>query len=151
MSSSMLAADGYLPPPPELAEYVFNYYGWSQPANALVAPPVLRNGAAQAASGGEGGFLFLTHADTDLLALRAARELLPADFPAVRALSLGKIATEQHLAAALACPGAAERVIVVRLLGGLQSVPGFRGLAESARAADSTCWSSAAPAAPTRS
>ncbi|MGE3808706.1 MAG: hypothetical protein AB7K24_28915, partial [Gemmataceae bacterium] len=25
----LLAADGYLPPPPELAEYVFGYYGWS--------------------------------------------------------------------------------------------------------------------------
>ena len=34
----------------------------------------------------------------------------------------------------MACPGAAERVVVVRLLGGLQSVPGFRHLAGSARA-----------------
>ena len=80
------------------------------------------------------GILFLTHADTDLLALRAAVPGLPAGFPPVRALSLGQVATEEHLAAALAWPGATPRVVVTRLLGGIQCVPGFRSLAEAARA-----------------
>src|SRR3954449_7827268 len=81
-----------------------------------------------------GGILVLTHADTDLLALRGAMPQLPIGFPPVRALSLGKVATEEHLAAALACPGQPDRVIVVRILGGLQSVPGIHTLAQTARA-----------------
>ena len=125
----MLAADGYLPPPAELADYVFTYYAWTHPAGVRSQQT---NGTPLSPTAG--GILFLTHADTDLLALRAALAQLPAGFPPVRALSLGKIATEEHLMAALACPGPAERVVVARLLGGLQSVPGFRGLAESARA-----------------
>jgi cobaltochelatase CobN len=120
----MLAADGYLPPPPELADYVFSYYAWTH-ADSPVRSTL---------PGGADGILFLTHADTDLLALRAALAGLPAGFPPVRALSLGQVATEAHLAAALAWPGATPRVVVTRLLGGVQSVPGFRGLAETARA-----------------
>jgi cobaltochelatase CobN len=119
----MLAADGYLPPPPELADYVFTYYAWSHASSA----------PSRTASMAD-GILFLTHADTDLLALRAALAGLPDGFPPVRALSLGKVATEEHLAAALGWPGAAPRVVVARLLGGVQSVPGFRSLADTARA-----------------
>jgi cobaltochelatase CobN len=130
----MLAADGWLPPPPELADYVFTYYAWTHPAEVGVRRAEGRKEATDVAPIASRGFLFLTHADTDVLALRAALGRLPAGFPPVRAVSLGRIATEEHLAAALACPGTAERVVVARLLGGLQSVPGFRGLAESARA-----------------
>jgi len=119
----MLAADGYLPPPPELAEYVFTYYAWTH-ADSPVRSTL---------PGGADGILFLTHADTDLLALRPAVAELPAGFPPVRALSLGQVATEEHLAAALAWPGATPRVVVTRLLGGVQSVPGFRALSEAAR------------------
>jgi cobaltochelatase CobN len=143
----MLAAGAYLPPPAELADYVFSYYAWTHPAEVGPAsrarpgrdparplePTKVRPGARGVAADLR-GILFLTHADTDLLALRGACEQLPAGFPPVHALSLGKVATEEHLAAALACSGGAERVIVARLLGGLQSVPGFRGLADSARA-----------------
>jgi cobaltochelatase CobN len=127
----MLAADGYLPPPPALADYVFTYYAWTHSADAAARTPlpVRPTSAAQPA-----GLLFLTHADTDLLALRPALAGLPAGFPPVRALSLGKIATEEHLAAALGWPEAAPSVVVVRLLGGVQSVPGFRALSDAARA-----------------
>jgi cobaltochelatase CobN len=120
----MLAADGYLPPPPELAEYVFSYYAWTH-ADAAVRSTL---------PGCTDGILILTHADTDLLALRPALAGLPEGFPPVRALSLGQVSTEEHLAAALAWPGAAPRVVLARLLGGVRSVPGFRGLAETARA-----------------
>jgi cobaltochelatase CobN len=121
----MLAADAYLPPPPELAEYVFTYYAWTHADAPLrsTLPPRCAD-----------GILFLSHADTDLLALRPALAALPDGFPPVRALSLGQISTEEHLAAALAWPGAAPRVVVARLLGGVPSVPGFRALAETARA-----------------
>jgi cobaltochelatase CobN len=123
----MLAADGYLPPPPELADYVFTYYAWSH--TDAPALPARATGASCTS-----GILFLTHADTDLLALRSALAGLPAGFPPVRALSLGKVATAEHLAAALAWPGAPPAVVVARLLGGLHSVPGLGGLAEAARA-----------------
>jgi len=133
----MLAADGYLPPPPELAEYVFTYYAWTHAETAASIrgagfQPARDNGRLETCP--TDGILFLTHADTDLLALREAVAGLPAGFPPVRALSLGQVATEEHLAAALAWPGATPRVVVTRLLGGVQSMPGFRGLAEAARA-----------------
>jgi cobaltochelatase CobN len=123
----MLSADGYLPPPPELADYVFPYYAWTHGAGASGLPRPAPTHAAP-------GILFLTHADTDLLVLRAVGDHLPSGSPPVRALSLGKLSTEEHLSAALTCPNSTERIIVARLLGGLHSVPGFRGLAETARA-----------------
>jgi cobaltochelatase CobN len=128
----MLAADGYLPPPPELTDYVFTYYAWAgSVADSLrESSPRLTPRVGHSAD----GILFLTHADTDLLALRPALAGLPDGFPPVRALSLGQVATEEHLAAALAWPGAAPRVVVARLLGGASSVPGFRALADAARA-----------------
>ena len=73
----MLAADRYLPPPAELAEYVFDYYLWNNPQTPLVSlsteplPPLE-----------QAGILFLTHADTDLLGLHHAMEDLPDGFPA---------------------------------------------------------------------
>jgi cobaltochelatase CobN len=132
----MLAANGYLLPPPELTDYVFTYYAWTHQTGVRSQESGVRKEQTSAAplTPATGGVLFLSHADTDLLALRAAVPLLPAGFPSVRALSLGKLATEEHLATALACPGPPERIIVARLLGGLQSVPGFRGLAEFAHA-----------------
>jgi cobaltochelatase CobN len=137
----MLAADGYLPPPPELSEYVFTYYGWTQPADVSCQLSVVSNTSAASALTTDNrqltttpGILLLTHADTDLLSLRAALAVLPDGFPPVRALALGKVSTEEHLAAALAWPGAVPRVVVARLLGGAASVPGFRSLAETARA-----------------
>ena len=116
--------------PPELAEYVFNYYAWTEPAGAPVRQQLsIRNDTPAQAD----GILFFTHADTDLLTLRAALAELPDGFPPVRALSLGKVATEEHLAAALAWPGTAPRIVVTRLLGGIYSVPGLANLRATAR------------------
>ena len=138
---SMLAADGYLPPPAELADYVFTYYAWTHPAGTRSQESGVRSQETVASSltpdpcpltPGQ-GILLLTHADTDLLTLQRRPGPVPDGLPPVRALSLGKVATEEHLTAALTCPGQTDRVIVVRLLGGLQSVPGFRALAESVR------------------
>src|SRR5581483_760577 len=124
----MLAADAYLPPPPELAEYVFTFYGWAASPAAAPAPRPALGANAPA-------FLLLTHADTDLLTLERLGGLLPADFPSVLGLSLGRVSNPEHMAALLAGPAAAAPVTLARLLGGPASVPGFRRLAEAARAA----------------
>ncbi|HZV03738.1 MAG TPA: cobaltochelatase subunit CobN [Gemmataceae bacterium] len=122
----MIAADSYVPPPAELAEYVFNYYAWTgSPSRGADATPL--------AASVMDGILLLTHADTDLLTLRHAVATLPNGFPPVRALSLGKLASPEHMAAALAEHGSTARIVVARLLGGPSSVPGFGLLAETIR------------------
>ncbi|MHB1873161.1 MAG: cobaltochelatase subunit CobN, partial [Steroidobacteraceae bacterium] len=75
----------------------------------------------------------MTHADTDLLTLHHALDALPNGFPSVRALSLSKLTSTEHMAAALAEHGQTARIVVARLLGGASSVPGFRLLAETVR------------------
>jgi cobaltochelatase CobN len=125
----MIAADGYVPPPAELAEYVFNFYAWQSAPPAAVGS----NCAAGCGQRTADGLLLLTHADTDLLALRHAVAALPDGFPPVRALSLNKLASPEHMAAALAEHGPAARIVVARLLGGPSSVPGFRLLSETVR------------------
>ncbi|HTU91830.1 MAG TPA: cobaltochelatase subunit CobN [Gemmataceae bacterium] len=124
----MIAADGYVPPPVELAEYVFNFYAWQAPPPSAIG---LR--CADSGQGTANGILLLSHADTDLLALRHAVATLPDGFPPVRALSLSKLVSPEHIAAALAEHGPATRIVVARILGGPSSVPGFRLLAESVR------------------
>jgi cobaltochelatase CobN len=124
----MLAADRYLPPPAQLAEYVFDYYLWSNShASPLVDLPPALPVAQQA------GILLLTHADTDLLCLRGAAADLPKGFGPVHASSLGKIQSEEHMHALVAGEARSARVIIVRLLGGAASLPGFRQLVEAAR------------------
>jgi cobaltochelatase CobN len=125
----MIAADGYVPPPAELAEYVFNFYAWQTAPPSAVGSPCAADGGRRTAD----GILLLTHADTDLLVLRHAVAALPDGFPPVRALSLGKLASAEHTAAALAEHGPMARIVVARLLGGPSSVPGFRLLAETVR------------------
>ncbi len=122
----MIAADGYIPPPAELAEYVFNFYSWS-------AFSTFRNPEPQNSELRTQNFLLLTHADTDLLVLQHAVTALPDGFPPVRALSLGKLASVEHTTAALAEHGPMARIVIARLLGGPSSVPGFRLLADTVR------------------
>ncbi len=127
----MLAADRYLPPPAELEEYVFEYYGWtgrddSRPTDAKWSCPMAPAVAQQ-------GILLLSHADTDLLTLHHTRASLPVGFPPVQAVSLGKITTPEHLTAVLAEHAMTAKVVVLRVLGGIHSVPGCGLLAERAR------------------
>ncbi|HTU19876.1 MAG TPA: cobaltochelatase subunit CobN [Gemmataceae bacterium] len=124
----MIAADGYVPPPAELAEYVFNFYAWSAPPISASGLPLVENGHGTA-----DGILLLTHADTDLLTLHHAVAALPRGFPSVAALSLSKLTSSEHMAAALAEHGRTARIVVARLLGGAGSVPGIRLLAETVR------------------
>jgi cobaltochelatase CobN len=127
----MLAADGYLPPPPQLSSFVFNYYRWNH-TNEVSGLPAAA--VSTRVSDSEGGILFLTHADTDLECLdRAARDF-PEGFPAVRALSLNGVSDLEQLGVLQTTPGCGEQIVVVRLLGSVAMVPGLSQSAERARA-----------------
>lgn len=109
---AMLAADGYLPPPPALAPHVFNGFAWD---GLSVTTPV----ATPSSAGAGTGILLLTQADTDLLTLRAARALLPPEFAPVQAAHIG--AWQPERAAELQAWLGQSAVVVVRLLGGARS------------------------------
>jgi cobaltochelatase CobN len=124
----LLAANVFLPPPAELSEYVFDFYTWTHQPQAGPFPSQEEKKTAAS----EAGFLFLSHADTDLLTMHHALGQLPGDFPAVRALSLNKVGSGEHMEALLAEYGRAE-VVVARILGGMSSVPGFARLVKTVR------------------
>ncbi|RDI95878.1 cobalt chelatase [Meiothermus sp. QL-1] len=126
---AMLAADRFLPPPPELAEYVFNFYDWEARGINQTPPAPLKP-----APGGLSGLALLTHADTDLLALEAAKTLLPPGFPPVLGLSLNRLKTPEQMALWLQGPLGEARVVLLRLHGSLEGVPGIAALLEHARA-----------------
>lgn len=113
---SMVKADRYLVPPSDLAEYVFQFYTWKGSEHATVA--------GQVALPTE-GIVFLTHADTDLLTLNRAMQLLPDDFPRTTGISLLAIKSEEQMQQLLQREIAEAKIIVVRIHGRLSSIPGF--------------------------
>jgi cobaltochelatase CobN len=118
----MVAADRFVAPPPELAEYVFNYYDWDvRPKTAVEEPavPVPQSERRRIA--------LLTHAETDLLALRRARTWLPAGLD-VTGISLLRLQTDEHLSLLLEGELAAAGAIVVRLHGELSGLQWFERL-----------------------
>jgi cobaltochelatase CobN len=121
---SMVKADRYLVPPADLAEYVFQFYTWKGSENATRA--------GQVALPTE-GIVFLTHADTDLLALDRALQVLPEDFPKTTGLSLTGIRSEEQMAQLLERELAEAKIIVVRIHGRLSSIPGFGELVNLAK------------------
>jgi cobaltochelatase CobN len=134
----MLAADRYLPPSAELADLAFDYYEW--PVEAML-------GGAAPTGAAEGAFieptsqlvdeiLLLSHADTDLLTMRRALEDLPDGFPQIRMASLNRVKAEEHLAALVDDGGRVARVVVARIHGGPDDLPGWRRLAQYARQTD---------------
>jgi len=130
---AMLEADRYLPPPPHLTDYVFDYYTWSHHeglAQTPNQPPESDKPSIQ------DGILVLTHKDTDLLTLRAATENLPQDFPPVESANLLNIKTDAHMVDLLNQQAGTAQVIVVRLLGRISSVPGFGHLLDHVRQHD---------------
>lgn len=97
----LLEADQPLPPPPALAPHLFNGFSWdkaSAPAASAERLPAVAGD----------GILVLSQADTDLLALDQALDLLPDSFAPVRMVHVGRLADpaaidrllEQHLPAA---------------------------------------------------
>ena len=121
---SMVKADRYLVPPADLAEYVFQYYTWKGSENATIA--------GQTALPTE-GIVFMTHADTDLLALSRAMESLPDEFPKTLGISLLAIKSEEQMAQLLEREIAEAKIIIVRIHGRLSSVPGFGKLVQLAK------------------
>jgi len=119
----MLAADKFLPPPPELADYVFDFYTWS--------PNVERSTTPQEVA--PTGILLLTHADTDLLALASAIENLPTGFPPVDGFNLLALKNDSHMIEMIAERVDTAEVVVLRLLGKPSSVPGFSHLLDAVR------------------
>ena len=116
---SMLKADRFVQPPSELSEYVFNYYDWdvrlpSQPDGLTTLEKVAPTGA----------IMLLSHADTDLLTLIKASELLPEDLR-VSGFSLNALRNEDQLNVLIAGEMGNARVIVVRCHGPLHCIPGF--------------------------
>ncbi|AFD24518.1 cobaltochelatase subunit CobN [Deinococcus gobiensis] len=132
--AAMLEADGPLPVPSELVEYTFNYYTWDAGGAAMAALPV----AAPDLSGGLSGLALLTHADTDLLNLRAAQDTLPADFGPVTGVALGGIRGEAQMGTLLAGAVGRAEIVLVRVHGKFGAVPGGELLREHARAAGQT-------------
>jgi cobaltochelatase CobN len=124
----LLATDNFLPPPAELGEYVFDFYTWTHSPDMSGQRPAVSDQPKSCTP----GVLILSHADTDLLTLQHALGGLPEGFPPVRAMSLGKIGSSEHMEALLADVGSA-RIVVARILGGLTSVPGFGKLVKSVR------------------
>ena len=114
---TMLQADRFLPPPAELAPFAFNYYDWDvRPHPPVDAPPPFPVNPNLIA--------FLTHADTDLLALSHARTLLP-DGLQVAGISLMTILDEEVMRAWCSGKLAEAAIVLLRLHGQPERVPGF--------------------------
>ena len=112
----------YLPPTPELAPYAFNAFSWEGGANHDLAKPVE---VARISTTARRGFVFLTQADTDLLALSRAIPLMDPDFPPVQAHTVNHLQSEADAIAFFDHVLADAEVVVVRLHGGRPSLPGF--------------------------
>lgn len=123
---AMLAADRFLQPPAELSEFVFNYYDWEvrKPATAAAAASTQSPGLLTAAPGAGGAILLLSHADTDLLTLAKASELLPAELQVI-GFSLNALRNEDQLESLIHGEMGKARVIVVRCHGQLHCIPAF--------------------------
>ncbi|MFD1733480.1 hypothetical protein ACFSC4_23545 [Deinococcus malanensis] len=78
---------------------------------------------------------FLTHADTDLLNLRAAQETLPDDFGPVTGVPLGGVRSEAQMATLLSGEVGRAQVVLVRIHGKFSAVPGAELLLAHARKA----------------
>ncbi|WP_174238674.1 cobaltochelatase subunit CobN [Pedobacter sp. L105] len=120
---TMVAADGFLVPPAELNEYVFQFYTWKGSENPAQADqfnqPTEKNGV-----------VFLTHADTDLLTLHRALQALPEEFPQTTGINLQAVKSEAHMAQLLDREIGSAKIIVLRILGRPSSIPGFSELVQ---------------------
>jgi cobaltochelatase CobN len=122
---TMIRADRFLPPPAELAVFTFDFYDWKarpkQPSAAAPEAPVNPNLIA-----------LLTHAGTDLMTLDRARADLPQGM-AVLGLSLVSMASEEQMLAALNGQLAEAAIVMLRIHGRVESIPGVELLRERCR------------------
>ncbi|WP_291424609.1 cobaltochelatase subunit CobN [Deinococcus sp.] len=132
---AMLEADRALPVPPELIEYTFNYYAWDAASGSVAGE---HEQSAATIPDALHGFALLSHADTDLLNLRAARESLPDDFGPVTGANLGRLRGEAQMATLLAGDVGRAEVMIMRVHGQFSAVPGAQMLRDHARKAGQT-------------
>lgn len=123
---SMVRADRFMAPPPDLTEYVFNFYDWD------VRPQTPTPRVTEADASDRQRLALLTHAETDLLALKRARTMLPPELEVV-GISLLRLQSEEQLSLLLEGGLAGVRAVVMRLHGELDGVPGMATLQAWAR------------------
>ena len=129
----MLAAQMYLPPPPAIAEFHFSAFNWDGSSHEVARADTPRSSSAVATEAR--GFLFLTQADTDLLALSKVASRLDPDFPPVRAENISHLKTVEDVDAFLTAILPTADTIILRLLGGPGSFPeGFDRVVRHAQA-----------------
>ncbi len=117
----MLAANSYLPPPADLAAYIFTSFVWDGHQQSGDAAPLQIHPSSTSQGTDHQAILFLSHADTDLLTLHAAMAQLPPDFPAVRSANPASLQTESDVDAFLGFLLPQVELVIVRLLGGRAS------------------------------
>ncbi|MEF3275655.1 MAG: cobaltochelatase subunit CobN [Chloroflexus sp.] len=105
---ALLAADRPLAPPPALAPHLFNGFAWDGSGASTAATTTLPTMAGS-------GFLVLSQADTDLLALEQALTLLPEGFAPVRMAHIGRVVEPAAIDRLLERHLPAAAVVVVRL------------------------------------
>jgi cobaltochelatase CobN len=117
----MLAANSYLPPSADLSVYTFTSFVWDghQPGEEKAPLPARPSLSIQ--RNAQPAILFLSHADTDLLTLRAATSHLPSDFPEVRVANPAYLQSESDVDAFLGFLLPQVEMVIVRLLGGRAS------------------------------
>jgi cobaltochelatase CobN len=122
---AMVAAGRYLPPPLALEPNAFSVFDWptqqtasqdgqddtDEPDRAAIKRTVVRGA----------GFLFLTHADTDILLLDQIAATLPADFPPIRAYNVARLGEGADLLDFLDRTALEAEIVIVRLHGGRAS------------------------------
>ncbi len=119
---SMIRADRFLPPPPELAVFAFDFYDWnSRPRLPVVKVPDTPVNPYLIA--------FLTHAGTDLMTIDRARPDLPSDLN-VLGLSLLSIVSDEQMLATLNGELATAGIVLLRIHGRLESIPSIELLRE---------------------
>jgi len=122
---SMIRADRYMPPPPELAVFTFNFYDWHvRPSQPEVLAPLTPVSASSIA--------FLSHAGTDLITLDRARPDLPEGLK-VLGVSLLSILSEDQMLATLNGELAEAGVVMLRVHGRVESVPALELLRQRCR------------------
>ena len=133
---AMLEADRYLPAPANLARHVFNGFAWDGSQGLPDEPLVdewLTPDAESSIVNLKSSILFLSHADTDLLALAQARNTLPDEFPTVVGVNLLSLPTEEHVREFVRADLQDVQVLVLRSLGGRQGFThGFDRLIQAA-------------------
>jgi cobaltochelatase CobN len=82
---------------------------------------------------GQAQIVLLTHASNDLTVLHHALIQLPAQFPSLNGVNLQALSSDSEMTALLAGQLSAARVIILRVLGRLGSVPGVAALVGQAR------------------